>query len=114
MLKGEKEIETIIGPSVKVEGNFVAEGNVAIEGEVSGSIETKKDLRIGKGAKIKAEIKAGNVYVAGLIEGNIKAEGEIQLASGARVNGDLETKVLSIERGAIFNGKCVMPQEQGQ
>jgi len=34
-------VDTIIGPTVNVEGNFAGEGNIIIEGEVKGSIKTK-------------------------------------------------------------------------
>lgn len=41
------EIETVIGPSVKVEGDFVTEGNMIVEGTICGSIKTSKNLKIG-------------------------------------------------------------------
>ena len=33
------ETDTIIGPSVKVEGDFVTEGNIIIEGTICGTIK---------------------------------------------------------------------------
>lgn len=103
--------ETIIGSLLKVEGNFIGEGNVIIEGEIKGSLETKNDIRIGEKARVRANIKAENVFVNGEVRGNIKAQGKVELTKGAKVLGDIETKILSLSEGAIFNGKCLMLEE---
>ena len=50
--KGFSKVETIIGPSVKVEGDFAAAGDVVVEGAVSGQLRTEQSLRIGEQAKI--------------------------------------------------------------
>ena len=59
--------ETIIAQGVKVEGDFTSEGNVFIEGDVSGRIQTNQDLRVGEMAKIQADIRAKNAIIAGEI-----------------------------------------------
>jgi len=103
-----KSVETIIGPSVKVEGNFFGQGNIVVDGHVSGSIKTEHDLKIGKGAKIKAEIEANNIYIAGEVRGNLKIKEKLEISNTAKVNGNIETKIISVESGALFNGKCTM------
>ncbi len=105
-------VETIIGPSVKVEGNFVGSGNVIVDGVVNGSISTTKDIRIGERAKVKADIDAANVVVAGELHGNIKAGGRLELAASAKVYGNVEATVLSVAQGAILNGKCMMVKQE--
>lgn len=103
--------ETIIGPSVTVKGNFIGEGDVRIEGKVEGTFETKNNLTVAKGAKVTATVKARNIYVAGTIDGNIKATEKTELSKTSKVSGDIETKSLSVEDGAVFNGKCMMSGE---
>jgi len=105
------ETDTIIGPSVKVDGNFKSNGNILIEGIVQGSIKTKSNLTIGQDAKIKAEVETNNLYLSGEIRGNVKVLEKAELKSSARVLGNLETKLLSVEEGAIINGKCTMLAE---
>ena len=107
-----KEVETIIGPSVKVEGNFKGEGNVTVEGMVQGSLKTSHDLKVGINAKIKAEVEAINLFLAGEIRGNVKVIGKTSLSSTAKIFGNLETKILNVEDGAIINGKCTMVHEE--
>ncbi|MDP2684644.1 MAG: polymer-forming cytoskeletal protein [bacterium] len=109
--KSNNETDTIIGSSVKVDGNFKSNGNIIVEGMVQGSIKTKSNLTIGQDAKIKAEVEANNLYLSGEIKGNVKVFEKAELKSNARVLGNLETKLLSVEEGAIINGKCTMLAE---
>jgi len=105
------EPETIIGHSVRVEGNFKGDGNVVIEGEVKGSVKTKKEVRVGERAKIKASVDATNAYIAGLVQGNIKVKEKLELAPSAQVTGDVSAKILQINSGAKINGQIKMEDE---
>jgi cytoskeletal protein CcmA (bactofilin family) len=106
-----EDAQTVIGAGVKVEGTFVAFGNVIVKGQVSGTLETKNDLHLEEGAVVDGDITAKNAYLAGEIKGNVKAEERAVLDKGARLNGDLDCRVLSIEAGAVFNGRCAMGGE---
>lgn len=101
-------IETIIGPSVTLEGNFDGNGDIVIEGAVNGSLKTSGNVRIGQEARVKAEIKANSVLISGEVRGNIEAEDRIDLSETAKVSGNIKTKVLQISAGASFNGKSSM------
>ncbi len=100
--------DTIIGSTIKIEGDLVSNGNIVVEGEVSGSLKTEKSLRVGPDAKVKADVKASEALIAGTVEGNLVIDGKIQLTETAVVSGDIKAKVLSIDPGATFNGSCTM------
>ena len=100
--------ETIIGPAVRVEGNFSGEGNVIVEGEVKGSIKTNQNIKVGPQAKVEANLRAQQAVIAGEVKGNLKIKERLELASTARVEGDIETKILVITEGALLNGKINM------
>ena len=104
--------ETIIGPSVKVEGDFSAMGDVIIEGIVSGSFKTEKNLKIGPNAKIYADISAESAVVAGEVQGDIKTKENLELAGTARVFGDIKTKTIVIAQGAILIGRCIAGEDK--
>ena len=106
--ENSKGVETIIGSSVKVEGNFVGSGDIIIEGQINGTIKTSRNIRVGEQAKVKADIEAANVFNAGEIRGNIKVTEKIELKSTAKVLGNVEAGILSVEEGGIMNGKCQM------
>lgn len=105
---GARAAETVIGPSVKVEGNFVGSGNVVVEGVVNGSLKTAKDLRVGEGAKIKADVEADSATIAGEIHGNVRANSRLELLPTGKVFGNVEANVLVVAEGAIVNGKVTM------
>ncbi|MDO8592195.1 MAG: polymer-forming cytoskeletal protein [bacterium] len=103
------EFETVIGPSVKVKGDFNAQGNVIVEGLVEGSIKTSGNLEVGEKAKINASVEAREAKIGGEIRGNLKIKGFLEITATAKIFGDLEAASISVERGAIINGKCIMP-----
>ena len=102
------EFETVIGPSIKVKGDFNGQGNIIVEGKVEGNLKTNGNLEVGKTAIITANIEAKQAKIGGQISGNVKIKGFLEITATAKIFGDIETSGLSIERGAIFNGKCVM------
>jgi cytoskeletal protein CcmA (bactofilin family) len=107
-----KEAETIIGPSIKVKGNFNGQGDIVLEGTLEGSLKTQGNVFVGDQAKVSASIEAKNVNVGGEIHGNIKTQGYLQVRASAKITGDLECAIISVEKGAIINGKCSMGNAQ--
>jgi len=109
--------ETVVGPSVKIQGDLNSEGNVKIEGQVSGKVKTSQSVFVIPGAKIAADVIAGNAVVGGEIQGNLKIGGHLVLQSTAKIMGDITCTVLRVEDGAQFSGKCSMgvatPQVNG-
>jgi len=79
-----KEAETVIGPSVKVEGDFVGQGNLIIEGVVKGSVKTDGNLRVGDKSKIEASITAANAIISGEIKGDVTIKGDLEITTGAK------------------------------
>lgn len=102
------ETETVIGPSVKVEGDFVTEGNVIVEGMICGTIKTSRNLKVGPKSRIFANISAENALISGEIQGNLKISDRLELTSTAKIFGDIKVGTLIIAAGSILNGKCQM------
>jgi len=62
------ETDTIIGPSVKVEGDFITEGNVVVEGMICGTIKTSKNLKVGSKSActrsfLKSETEFSHIHI---------------------------------------------------
>ncbi|PIQ69828.1 cell shape determination protein CcmA, partial [Candidatus Shapirobacteria bacterium CG11_big_fil_rev_8_21_14_0_20_40_12] len=81
-----------------------------IDGIVNGNIKTNGNLKVGESAKITASVHAHNALISGEINGNVIIEGDLEMTTNAKIFGDIEVKSLSMARGAILNGKCVMKQ----
>ncbi len=109
----QDEVETVVGPSVNVEGDFASEGNIVVKGTVSGSVFTSKHLSVERGAKIVANVRAGSATISGEVKGNMKIGGSLELTATAKVFGDIDVKNLKIESGAVLYGKVTMPGMEG-
>ncbi|NTW06080.1 MAG: polymer-forming cytoskeletal protein [Peptococcaceae bacterium] len=109
-----KEIETIIGPSVKVKGEFNGQGDIIVDGIFEGVLVTAGNLFVGSKAKIIADIQAKEGKISGEIIGNIQMAGYLEITSTAIINGDLTAEFLSVERGAKINGQIIMQKKSTQ
>ena len=104
-VKSVDEVETVVGPSVNVEGDFSSEGNIVVKGTVSGSVKTSKLLTVEKGAQIFANVRAGNAIISGGVKGNVKVADRLELHETAQIMGDIDCKTLSVAPGALLQGK---------
>lgn len=106
---GEGKMNSIIGKGCKINGTIdVREGTIRIDGEFEGNITCPETLIIGKGGRVKADIKVNNTVVGGTVIGNIDAKEKIELQSGSRLEGDIKTSRLVIDEGVFFEGSCKM------
>lgn len=102
------EIIAFLGKGTEFKGVITYEGTIRIDGKVDGEIITKGTLIVGESAVISAEVTAGTVISGGKITGNIRAQERVQLLSTAVQTGTVNTPILSVEEGVLFNGKCEM------
>ena len=82
--------------------------NLRINGKFEGTLDTKGMLLVGRNADIDANIVGESISVAGKIKGNISARKSLALEATAAVTGDVETSNLSIDEGAVLNGRITM------
>ncbi len=100
--------ETVIGPSIKVKGDFHGDGDIIIEGSVEGEISTKQFLSVGKNATIIANVSANSARIAGLVKGDIKINAYLEILASAKITGNVSTEEISIEKGAVLQGNLNM------
>ncbi len=112
-ITNEGQVESVVGASVKLEGDYSSDGDIFIHGNVTGKVSTKASLSVGETAEVKADIVAKNVMVAGRVEGNIKADEKVDITASGKVHGDIATDDLSIASGAVFTGSCQMGEGSG-
>ncbi|HAD03614.1 MAG TPA: polymer-forming cytoskeletal protein [Desulfuromonas sp.] len=104
----KREIKAFLGPGSQFEGKLLFDEIVRLDGAFRGEITSRDTLIVGETADIQAEVTVGSLILSGRFKGNIKAVGKVELRSPARVEGTIETPLLAIEEGVVFNGTLVM------
>ena len=111
-IEKENEIETVVGESIKVKGNFTGQGSVVVNGCVEGNVQSNDTVFVGEKAKIIGSVDADKAVINGKIVGNLKIKDRLELKSTANINGDIKCASLIVEKGLIFNGTCNMGEIQ--
>ena len=106
--------ETIVGASVKIEGDLIGDGDILIDGTVSGKIKTNKNLNIGPTAKVDADVEANNASIAGMVKGDIKIKGALIIQETGKVEGNITCSRLAIAEGGHFSGTSTMAEQTGE
>jgi cytoskeletal protein CcmA (bactofilin family) len=103
-----KDSVTIISEGVILEGKLNSKGNIRIDGVIKGDIQAAGNVTIGEQGEITGEIKAQVIMIGGKISGTVIANEKIVLESSSNLKGDLITKILVVEEGAVFDGNSTM------
>lgn len=101
-------VDAVIGRGSKIVGAISFTGPSEVDGEIEGEIHSKERLTIGEAAQVKAKIAGGEIVIKGTVIGDIYASKSLTLKKPARVIGNIQSAVLSIEEGVVFEGKCTM------
>lgn len=108
-----KEIEptnniNLISAGTRVNGDIESSSDIRIDGNLKGKIDIKGKVVIGSPGELHGDIKCQLVEVSGKVTGNIMASDLVSLKSSAIIQGEIITKKLAIEPGAVFTGSCKM------
>jgi cytoskeletal protein CcmA (bactofilin family) len=91
-----------------VKGNIKAEEDFRIDGKLEGNIECTGKVIVGQQAEVLGNIQCENTELFGKIDGNLTVNDTVRLKSTVRFTGEVVTKYIEIEPGALFNGSCKM------
>lgn len=92
-------------PSGNVEGNIIAASIKLAGGEVKGNITCAGILETDSETVINGDITAEVIILRGKVTGQVKASESVSLSSTAVVKGDLSSATISVEKGAVLEGK---------
>jgi cytoskeletal protein CcmA (bactofilin family) len=114
MAKGSEEFDStainLLGAGTTIVGDINSNGDIRINGILTGNLTTKGRVIIGETGKIKGEITCKNADILGLVEGKFVVADLLSLKSTATVIGDVTIGRISIEPGCRFNGSCKMTE----
>jgi cytoskeletal protein CcmA (bactofilin family) len=101
----ERGGSAVIGPGVTIKGQIFSREDLAIEGEVDGSVELKEHrLTVGQNGMLRADVSAHEIVVLGSIHGNVEATEKIDIRKQARITGDIKAARIETEDGAYLKG----------
>ncbi|NOT17323.1 MAG: polymer-forming cytoskeletal protein [Sulfuriferula sp.] len=96
---------TFIGCGCKITGDIHCEGNLRIDGSITGNVTVLGDVDISAdGIVIGDVLAAKNVIVHGRVKAKIEAQGLLRIHKNSVVEGDVSSISLDIENGARFVG----------
>lgn len=103
-------ITTIIGSGCTVDGEFKGDGKVKVNGKINGNVRVNGDLYVGETGVILGDVAANNIHLFGTIEGNVKVKDFLRLGPNSKLKGDVLIKKIVVDEGALFQGLCLMSE----
>lgn len=92
---GPDRLNVIVEGS-KITGDFSAQSNVRIDGEIQGNVTSSSKVVIGQTGLIHGNLICEEADIEGKIEGSLKIESLLTLRSRAVVNGEISTSKIQI------------------
>jgi cytoskeletal protein CcmA (bactofilin family) len=112
----QEVFESIIGPSIQVQGNLLISQGVRVDGTVNGSIlqQDGQDavVAISESAIITGDVKANSIIISGHLKGNIISNVRLEILKTARIDGNVSYNSIGMEMGATINGNLHQLDEQ--
>jgi cytoskeletal protein CcmA (bactofilin family) len=101
-------VTCVIGPKITVKGEITGDEDVLVEGTVEGQIKISRDLRIGSGGVVKANVEAQSVVVNGEVVGDCQASTRVDIQATGRLTGNIRAPKIVVAEGAMFKGNSDM------
>ena len=105
-----KKLTAFVDEGSQIEGKYTFTGTVLLNGKFQGEIASPDTLIIGERGVVNAIVRAGTLVVNGELVGNVYASERVELSGKARVLGDVQSPIVVLEEGVMFEGHCKMPR----
>lgn len=111
-MKRKDEINAFLGRNTEFEGILSFSGTIRIDGRFKGEILADGTLIVGDSAVLEADIRAPHLVVCGEIRGNLYASEKVEIHPPGKVFGNLQSPVVVMDEGVVFEGCCRMQNIQ--
>ncbi len=98
----------LISKGTQITGDIHSEGDIRIDGDLTGNVKSAGRVVIGVSGKITGDISCKNCEISGFVEGQLSIEQLLSLTASAHVKGEIVSGKLSVEPGSVFSGSCQM------
>jgi len=121
-VRGNVDVQGSLEVHGTIDGDVICGGKLTISGEIKGnlkagevytsgahidgSIDCEGTAKLGQGTIVIGNLCADSAVVAGAIKGYIDVHGPAIIDSTAVIMGDIMSKTLQINNGAVIDGCC--------
>lgn len=89
-----------------IEGNSQASEVYAESAKITGEVRSIGTVKVGQETVIIGNIFASSAVIAGAVKGDIDVQGPVVLDTSAIVMGNIKSKSVQINNGAVVEGMC--------
>jgi cytoskeletal protein CcmA (bactofilin family) len=112
--KTSNTYEVIIGEHTEFKGDINAEGNIKIDGQLTGNIKSNGEVFIGENSIIIGNITSKTLSISGKVIGEVKAVGDLKISETGNLEGDILVSSFIINKGGTFKGDCNINTEEAK
>lgn len=99
---------SIIGAGTVITGDISTNGDIRIDGTLSGNLRTGAKVLIGPEGMVEGDIRGQQADILGSVKGTITVNDLLHLRGRASIQGDVYAGKLQVEPTVTFNGHCHM------
>ena len=105
-VKGKVELLGKLNVSGTIEGDSKAAEVFADGAHITGMIVAEGTVKIGQNSVVIGNVAASSAVIAGAVKGDIDVKGPVILDASAIVMGNINSKSVQINNGAVIEGMC--------
>lgn len=105
-VNGDIEILGKLNVTGHIRGNSQSSEIYADNARIEGEVRSIGSVKIGQGSVIIGNIFATSAVIAGAVKGDIDVQGPVVVDSSAIVLGNIKSKAVQINNGAVIEGNC--------
>lgn len=90
------------------EGKTQTENDIRIDGIFKGQLSCKARMIIGPSGHFEGDCQCLNAVVEGNFQGRMKVHETLEVRENGKVRGEIQTKKLVVQSGAVFDVQCDM------
>jgi len=105
-IEGNIDIMGKLNVTGSIVGNSKATEIYAENANISGEVRSDGSVKIGQSSVIIGNIFASSAVIAGAVKGDIDVKGPVVLDTSAIVMGNIKSRSVQINNGAVIEGMC--------
>ena len=104
-----------VNQGIVIKGEITGRGDFFLDGDFEGKVCLADGaFTVGRNARVEAEIEAREIIIHGEVIGSLKARERVKILSTAKVTGNMDTRGIVIEDGAVLHSKVAVPRSASQ